>query len=275
VTHKQHDQQGYPGPIVLLTDFSFVDPFVGQMKGVIAGITPWVLVIDLCHEIPPQNLIIAALFLDNSRGFFPKETIFVAVVDPGVGTQRRPILLRIDEQYFIGPDNGILFPITVGKRPLEAVQIEHPQYRLPHVSDTFHGRDIFAPAAAHLARGASMESFGRKVSALVPLLLPKPRHEADLMTGEVIHIDRFGNAWTNITLGSLEEIGWWIQKATLRIRVKNYDLVGMSESYAPTGIEKPIAVINSFELVEIAWPGGSAAEKMGIAKGTQVVIHGL
>jgi hypothetical protein len=245
------------------------------MKGVIAGIAPSVQVIDLCHEIFPQNVIMASIFLDGSRSFFPKGSIFVAVVDPGVGTQRRPVLLKIEDQYFIGPDNGILFPITIGRRPLDAVQIEHPQYRLPHVSDTFHGRDIFAPAAAHLARGASMESFGRKVSALVPLILPKPRRDGNLLTGEVIHVDRFGNAWTNVSLQILEEAEWWEKRVGLRIRVKSHDIIGMSDAYGGATLDKPVAVMNSFEFVEIALPGGSAAGKLGITEGTQVVIHGF
>ena len=264
----QHDR----GPVILLTDFGDIDPFVGQMKGAIAGIAPGANVVDLCHKVPPQRVDIAALFLEGSREYFPTGSIFVAVVDPGVGTSRRSIIVHVNRQYFVGLDNGILFPL-IRHATWSAVQIENPRLQLTEVSNTFHGRDIFAPAAAHLAAGVGFESFGRKINALTPLVVPKAKREGHVLKGEVVHIDSFGNAWTNITKALLKEVGAVMNPEDCSIQFGNTIVRGLSEAYHTGRANTPVAVINSFNLLEIAWPDGSAAKKLALGQGTGVQVE--
>jgi hypothetical protein len=256
--------------VVLLTDFGDTDPFVGQMKGMITGIAPSVQVIDLCHKVPPQRVDLASLFLEGSRIYFPVGTVFVAVIDPGVGTSRRPVMVNAHRQYFVGPDNGLFFNL-VRAATWSAVQIENPKYLRPEISSTFHGRDVFAPAAAHLAVGVPMDSFGRKVSALLPLAVPKVRREGMVLKGEVVHIDSFGNAWTNIPKSLLMEIGAISRPDLLVTEINGKPIRGLSAAYHPVA-RAAVAVLNSFNLLEIAWPDGSAAEKLGLSKGTPVQV---
>jgi len=188
--------------ITLTTDFGTADGYVGTMKGIILGIAPHVRLVDISHEITPQNVRQAAYVLYTAYPFFPPGTIHLAVVDPGVGGTRRPIALRTPVGYFVGPDNGIL-SYVMACEPVEAlVELADPRYRLPHVSHTFHGRDVFAPAAAHLAAGVPIAALGPPVAD--PVTFPPPRLEVgpDGITGEVLHADRFGNVITSI--GRLE-----------------------------------------------------------------------
>jgi hypothetical protein len=242
------------------------------MKGAIAGIAPGAMIIDLCHSVPPQRVDVAAMFLEGSREYFPTGSIFVTVVDPGVGTSRRAVIVNVRRQYFIGPDNGVLFPL-IYKVNWSGVQIENPKYRLAEVSATFHGRDILAPAAAHLAKGATMESFGRKVSALSPLVLPKAHLEGDIIRGVIVHIDSFGNGWTNISKRTLLEAGAWEDRAALWINTGTTTIKGVSETYQSGQKNAPVAVINSFNLLEIAWPDGSAARNLGFQQGANVQVR--
>jgi S-adenosyl-L-methionine hydrolase (adenosine-forming) len=260
------------GPVAFLTDFGDIDPFVGQMKGVIAGIAPTANVIDLCHKVPPQRIDIAAMFLDGSREYFPTGTIFVAVVDPGVGTARRSIILNVARQFFVGPDNGIFFPL-IRHATWSAVQIENPHLQLSQVSSTFHGRDVFAPAAGHLACGVSLESFGRKINALSPLVVSKAKRDGHTIQGEVSHIDSFGNAWTNITKAMLIEIGALIKREEVSIRVENTLINGLGDSYQTGRMNAPVAIINSVNFLEIAWPDGSASKNLGLKQGTDVQVE--
>ena len=188
--------------ITLTTDFGVADGYVGTMKGVILGIVPDARLVDISHEITPQNVRQAAYVLYTAYPFFPLYTVHLVVVDPGVGGTRRPIALRTPVGYFVGPDNGIL-SYVMAREPVEAlVELADPRYRLPHVSHTFHGRDVFAPAAAHLAAGVPITALGPPVAD--PVTFPPPRLEVgpDGITGEVLHADRFGNVITSI--GRLE-----------------------------------------------------------------------
>src|ERR1051325_11087250 len=153
--------------ITLTTDFGYIDPFVGIMKGVIAGINPDVQVVDATHGVPPQNLIAGALVLRHSVDYFPSGTIHVVVVDPGVGTARRPILIECEHMYLIGPDNGVLSLALETHKAVRTVELSNQTYQLYPTSNTFHGRDIFAPAAAHVSRGVDPGSFGEQVENLV------------------------------------------------------------------------------------------------------------
>jgi len=184
--------------ITLTTDFGVADGYVGTMKGVILGIVPDARLVDISHEITPQNVRQAAYVLYTAYPFFPLYTVHLVVVDPGVGGTRRPIALRTPVGYFVGPDNGILSYVMAGE-PVEAlVELADPRYRLPHVSHTFHGRDVFAPAAAHLAAGVPIAALGPPVAE--PVTFPPPRLEVgpDIITGEVLHTDRFGNVVTSV-----------------------------------------------------------------------------
>ncbi len=158
--------------ITLTTDFGFRDTFAGVMKGVILSIAPAAQIVDLCHGIPPQDILAGALALEESAAFFPRGTIHVAVVDPGVGSDREAIAVETERAFYIGPDNG-LFDLVVKKERLKrAVKLQNPRYRLPAVSATFHGRDIFAPAAAHLANGVALDEFGAPIAPLTELAIP-------------------------------------------------------------------------------------------------------
>jgi hypothetical protein len=188
--------------ITLTTDFGLKDGNVGVMKGVIWGIAPQAQITDLSHLITPQNIPEAALILLRSAPYFPDGTIHVLVVDPGVGTARRPMAARIGAQYYVGPDNGILTLWLERAESLgQAVHFTHlnrPQYWLPEVSHVFHGRDIFAPVAAHLAAGVALDALGDPFTDVVRLALPRPQRTQHGWRGEIIHIDHFGNLAANI-----------------------------------------------------------------------------
>ncbi len=261
------------GPIVLLTDFGESDPFVGHMKGVIAGIAPEVHVIDLCHQVPPQNIIVAGMFLKGSWEFFPEGSIFVVVVDPGVGTDRKAIVLKAHNRCFVGPDNGCLHPVIRDDEKWEGVEIKNAGYMLPEVSTTFHGRDIFAPVAAHVANGVSLGEFGPAIHEVVPIDKPAPEIKGGEVHGRIIYIDHFGNAWTNITGRFLREIGWFDKAPKIVTRVASCKIIGLRQNYLTDHPNKPIALINSFDLVEVAWPGGSAKEKMRLWEGVWVDLE--
>ncbi|MBI3108110.1 MAG: SAM-dependent chlorinase/fluorinase, partial [Candidatus Rokubacteria bacterium] len=186
-----------PPIVTLTTDFGLRDPFVGVMKGVILGICPEAHLVDLTHDIDPQDILGAQLALESSVPFFPVGTVHLAVVDPGVGSARRALAVQSAGQCFVGPDNGLL-SFAFKTTGWTAVSLTAEHYRRPHVSQTFHGRDVFAPAAAHLARGVRLEHFGSPVLDPVRLDLPAAREEGGALVGEVIAEDRFGNLITSL-----------------------------------------------------------------------------
>jgi S-adenosylmethionine hydrolase len=188
--------------IVLLSDFGWKDGYAGILKGVIWTIAPGVEISDLTHEIAPQDILQGALTLGRSVPYFPAGTIFLAVVDPGVGTSRRPIAARIAEHYYVAPDNGLItLPLDEALRrgqPVEVVHLNRPQYWLPAVSNVFHGRDVFAPVAAALANNVPLADLGDRIRDPLRLKLPLPVRIEDGWRGEIIHIDAFGNLATNL-----------------------------------------------------------------------------
>ena len=263
---------GYPlsPPIVLTTDFGLSDPFAGVMKGVILGINPRATVIDLTHQIQPQNVNQGAFVLGTSHRFFPAGTIHAAVVDPGVGTSRQALLLVTPHSSFLAPDNGVLSYVMadyleqppaqagrIGVPPeLKAYGLSNSQYWLDPVSNTFHGRDIFAPVAAHLSLGVPPEALGEPVQQLAWLPAPQPTIEGDHIRGEVINVDHFGNLVTNIPDGALPASG------KLNIEIKTRRIIGLSRTYHDP--DRPsqgdlVALVGSQGLLEIALPSGSAA----------------
>ncbi|HKB49078.1 MAG TPA: SAM-dependent chlorinase/fluorinase, partial [Ktedonobacterales bacterium] len=184
--------------ITLLTDFGSRDGYPGVMKGVILGIVPGAALVDLTHAIAPQDVVGAAWVLHTAWRYFSLGTIFLCVVDPGVGSTRRPIALAAGDRFFVGPDNGLFSYVLAAAPPDEAVALDVPRFHLPDPSATFHGRDIFAPCAAHLARGIPLGKLGSAiaVASLVTFALPRPVWQEDMLHGHVLHVDRFGNLIT-------------------------------------------------------------------------------
>ncbi|MFQ6121698.1 MAG: S-adenosyl-l-methionine hydroxide adenosyltransferase family protein [Dehalococcoidales bacterium] len=266
--------------ITLTTDFGLADAYVAAMKGVILSINPEAKLIDICHSIRPQNISQAAFVLSTAYQFFPKRTIHVVVVDPGVGTERRAIILRTPLADFVAPDNGVLSyviqqssskPINVNRQQvelapeLEAVAITKPQFWRSPVSSTFHGRDIFAPVAAQLSLGSPPVDFGETITSLIMIPLSRPyKTAADTLAGHVLHIDNFGNLITNIKSDDLP-------KQTVTIEVGNQLIRGLSHTYEEgRGL---LALIGSSGYLEISLKGGSASAFLNAEAGSEVKIR--
>jgi S-adenosylmethionine hydrolase len=250
--------------IVLMTDFGTRDGYAAIMKGVIWSIAPGAEVADLSHEIAPQDVMAGALTLGRAAPYFPEGTIFVAVVDPGVGTARRGLAARLGGQYFVAPDNGLL---TVALQrteeaggSAEVVWLDRPRFWLDRVSATFHGRDIFAPAAAHLANGVALSELGSPITDVVRLWLPAPRRTERGWQGEVIHVDNFGNLATNLGAQHLAAAG----SEGVEIKVAGERIVGVVAAYGERPAGELVALIDSSGALSIAVVNGSAAARLRV-----------
>lgn len=255
--------------ITLTTDFGTQDWFVGTMKGVILAIQPRARPVDITHEIAPGDIRAGAFALMAAAPYFPKGTIHVAVVDPGVGSQRRAIAVKTKRAIFIGPDNGVLTWALRNETIVTARQIANEKFFRHPVSRTFHGRDIFAPTAAHLCAGKKFNQVGPKISDWVQLPWPNPVPSGKSLTGEIIHIDQFGNAITNLAHDLLHEDEW--TKAI--VVVKNRELGAPNNSYAATKPGKLLAILSSAGFLEIAVNGGSAAKLLKLQCGDAVKVR--
>ncbi len=257
--------------ITLTSDFGIKDPFVGQMKGVILNINPNVEFVDITHEITPHNIKEASIACAFSYRYFPPRTVHLVVVDPGVGSARRPILVVTEDHYFIGPDNGVFsFIYQREKRYLKVFHITADHYFLKKGSPTFQGRDLFAPVAAWLAKGIPASNFGEEITDYNTIYIPEPKKPTkNALEGEVIYIDRFGNAITNIPLDAVEEL----RKAgsSLRVVYKGRELP-MKAHYSEADDEGLKCLINSFDLLEIFVYRGNAAREHGIKVGDIIGI---
>ena len=269
-----------PRIITLTTDFGTSDTYVGIMKGVILSINPNVQIVDLTHAIPPQDIYEAAFSIYTAHSYFQKGTIHVIVVDPGVGSDRQAIVSRTDSAFFVCPDNGVLSYLlqnigNEGGQLMDSVAIQNRAYYLPEVSNTFHGRDIFAPVAAHLSLGVSLEDIGPPVQTLVQLPIQVPELTDGVLTGQIVKIDRFGNAITNISETAIARLKSASTGgiSTYEIRVGSVRLHRFNRAYAESGVGKPLAIIGSSGLLEIAINGGNAKEDLGIKWGDPVVIQ--
>ncbi len=254
-----------------MTDFGIRDPFVGIMKGVIEKIAPALHVSDLTHAIPPQNIQVGAFILSASFRYFPERTLFVAVVDPGVGSARRIIYAETPKYRFLAPDNGLLGMIFDEEEPTQVVEVSNSKYFLHPTSHTFHGRDIFAPVAAYLSRGVKPEELGPTINPgdLSPLPFTKPyQDEKGEWHGEIVYIDQFGNLITNFSQNQLGLNG----KETVELRVKNRAVKGLAESYTQ-GNGEPIVVLDSFGTLEIALFKGSAQDFLNVKQGEKVSLR--
>lgn len=261
--------------ISLLTDFGHQDPFVGIMKGVILGLCPEAALVDLCHETPAYNILAASFLLHSALRFFPPGTIHLAVVDPGVGGPRRPIVARIDDQVFVAPDNGLLsYPMARG-RLLGLRVVAASEYLLHPVSATFHGRDVFAPVAGHLAGGLPMERVGPEIADPVRLRIPRPLREASgAMRGEVLWVDRFGNCITDITR---EDLGRLVGEGPgqVRVLVAGRLLGPLVGSFGEAGGGGRGAVIGSTDHLELFSNQGHLAREWDLAAGASVRLERL
>jgi S-adenosylmethionine hydrolase len=255
--------------ITLTTDFGTRDWFVGTMKGVIGRLAPKTVVVDSTHEIPPGDIRAGAFALLASYNYFPKGTIHLVVVDPGVGTSRKALVVQTLNYVFVGPDNGVL-SWALAREKIKALHaIENPKYCLNPISWTFHGRDVFAPAAAHLSRGISLGALGPRRKNYVRLGWPRPRFGAKGIRGEVIYVDRFGNGITNIDEASLNS--WHGGRASVFLGRK--ELCGVEASYGSVPLGRPVAVPGSSGFLEIAVNRGSAAQVLGLQVGTAIGLR--
>ena len=254
-------------PIVLLTDFGLTDPFVGVMKGVILKITPRVPLVDLSHGITPQDISQGSLVLKTSYTYFPPQTIFVTVIDPGVGSKRKAIILKTKNYTFVAPDNGILYPIFISNASSCIYEIKNDQFFLNPVSHTFQGRDVFAPVAAYLSKRVSPKSFGPRILHLKKLTWPHPWIKSKTLLGEIIAIDRFGNLMTNIEARHLAGT-----PTKLTIYFRNKTIRGLRTSYAEVKKGKLLAILGSMGFLEIATNQGSAQAILKAKIGDQIKI---
>ena len=281
LSEQPHSRMDAP-LLVFTTDFGTADPYAGIMRGVVLGINPRARLMDLTHQISPQNIAQASFVLGNSYRYFPPEAIHVVVVDPGVGTGRRPVLVSTPHGRFVGPDNGVLSQVLSGlmddapgapgtaSLPAEvtAVHLTNSAFwRLP-VSHTFHGRDIFAPVAAHLSLGVLPNEMGESIDSLAWLPMPKPTVVASGIEGEIVYEDWYGNLVSNIPQDLLAGPSF------TRVHIKQRRVDGLCRTFgdAPPGQEL-IALIDSHGFLEVAVPNGSAAGLLGVKAGERIVVE--
>lgn len=258
-----------PALITLTTDFGLDDPFVGIMKGVILNIAPEAQLVDISHNIEPQNIAHAGRVIEAAYKFFPENTVHLVVVDPGVGGDRRPIALQSGNHTFVGPDNGVFTPVI--DRQSRIYELTEEKYFLLPVSATFHGRDIFAPVAARLANGAKLSSMGRRIKDPITLEQPLPHYDGKNLNGKIVYIDRFGNLATNITAKDLET--HFFGEKDLQIRIGKKTVInGLDTSYSQRQPGEGGALINSWDTLEVFLRGGNAAETLRISVGSTITV---
>ena len=264
-----------PFPLAIITDFGYRDNYAGVMKGVIASIAPTATIIDITHGVVAQCTAAGAIALREAWRYFPQRTVFLAVVDPGVGTARAPIAIETRAgARFVGPDNGILWMAASQAGIKRIVKLTSARHRLNNVSATFHGRDIFAPAAAYLWRGTPISALGPSLdpASIVQAELPSPVASAREVRGEVIYVDGFGNLVTNIDRHVAEQFGPRFQHKSLSVRIKRGAAMRLIDAYgdAPKGV--PLAIFGSFNLLEVAIRDGNAAMHFAAGPGTPVSL---
>lgn len=258
-------------PIVLLTDFGLSDGFVGVLKGVIAGISPDSKVIDLSHGVAAQDVLQAAFLLYIHADYFQKGTIFCVVVDPGVGSERKAICIRTSDFYFIGPDNGVLWPAADANGIKEIRELNNPGYFLDSISHTFHGRDIFAPAAAHLsARGADISRLGPVMDACHTIGFPEPKEEVDLMELTVLYKDRFGNLTLNLRHGPFQQA---VREGSWQMVLNGHPIEHLHLSYSRAEPDQLFLIPASSGFMEVSVKNADAAEYLGAQVGDRAKLY--
>jgi S-adenosyl-L-methionine hydrolase (adenosine-forming) len=262
--------------VSLTTDFGLRDEYVGVMKAVIWGIAPGLGIVDISHQVAPQDREQAAFLLKNAYPYFRSGSVHVVVVDPGVGSQRRIVAMQFDGHHFIAPDNGILGVILAGRTPQKLVAVERDSWFLPQVSQTFHGRDIFAPVAARLASGKPLEDLGTALALETLQHLPEPRpllRGPGYIAGSVVQVDHFGNLTTNIDQGLIKEVEAAPEVADLKICVVDQIIKGLCTCYADAPEGTLLALVGSRGLLEIAVNQGDARRYLGVGRGGTVRLE--
>jgi S-adenosylmethionine hydrolase len=256
--------------ITLTTDFGTSDGYVASMKGVILSISPSCTIVDITHEIEPQQIIPASIVLHTSAKYFPHGTVHIAVVDPGVGTERAALAVKANDQYYLAPDNGLLGLIFEEHPNAEVRKIENASLYLSQVSPTFHGRDIFSPVGAHLVEGTAFEGIGSACNDCQESSFAKPLVSGNSIHGEIIYRDRFGNLITNIKQSDLCQF----DPQTLSIQVGHIELQGVFNTYGDVKRGELLCLIGSSDFLEIALREGSAAGYLRYSLGTEIKIIG-
>jgi S-adenosylmethionine hydrolase len=256
--------------IALLTDFGSKDHYVGSMKGVMLGICPDAALVDITHDIAPHDVFDGALQLAAAARYFPAGTIFVGVVDPGVGSRRRGIAVDTGDYRFVGPDNGLFTAVTAEFPPRKTVELTERRYGRPTVSRTFEGRDRFAPAAAWLAKGIQLQALGRPVPDILRLDLPQAAVTEEDIRGVVLRVDRFGNLVTNIDRKAFERFSG---AKPVHISAGGASVARLVATYAEIKPEEVCALFGSTDQLELAANSGSAAHMLGLSRGAVVTIR--
>ena len=254
--------------IALVTDFGLRDHYAGAMKGVAITICPDVTFVDISHDIPPHDVFAGALEIAAAYRYFPKGTIFLVVVDPGVGSARRGIAADTGDYRFVAPDNGVLTLVFDETPPKRTVELTDRRYARPTISRTFEGRDRFAPAAGWLAKGLLLTALGRPAGPLARIDIPVPSVASGAVAGEVVRVDRFGNLITNISHSWIERLG-----AGASVEIAGRQIPRIVGTYADGAAGDVCALIGSSDHLEIAVNGGSASEVLGLGRGALVRVH--
>jgi S-adenosylmethionine hydrolase len=256
--------------VTLLTDFTDADGYPAVMKGVMLSIAPDIHIVDLRHSIPPHNVLRAALLLGYCAPFFPNGTVHVCVVDPGVGTMRRGMIAHLGRMVYIGPDNGLITMIfdkaLAENEPIKIYSLDNPAYRLDPVSSTFHGRDIFAPAAAYFIKGVPLKSFGPQINDPILLHIPEPLITESGLKGEILYIDAFGNLATNIRAEYLAK------EEKTHIIIAGQTIIGLLNTFGEGKQGDLVAIMDSSGYVSVCIVNGSAKQVLGAQAGDSVQV---
>jgi hypothetical protein len=257
--------------ITLTTDFGLKDPYVAEMKAVILNISPDAVIVDVTHDIEKFNVRMGAYVLASASPYFPKGTVHVAVVDPGVGTERRPILIQTGRAFYIGPDNGVLVLAAKNEGVKHIYEIKNRRFMMPKISNTFHGRDVFAPAAAHLTKGTQPAEYGPEIREIVTPKFAKVIRRDDAFVGEILHVDGFGNVITNFREKELKALN---VRDAVTVEIKGVNLkLKLCKAYAEVEAHKPLAIIGSHDFLEISINQGNAAKTFKIEAGDKIKLY--
>jgi S-adenosylmethionine hydrolase len=256
--------------ITLITDFGRDSAYVGAMKGVILSINPAASIVDISHGISPQNILQGAFVLGEAARWFPPDSIHVAVVDPGVGTERRIVYARVDDQQYICPDNGLLSCVCRSQMPSLALEVTNQSLFMSHVSKTFHGRDIMAPVAAHLSLGLSADRLGPPAEDLRLLDWPRPERSENAIVGKIIFADSFGNLITNIQVADLPA---GVVRESITVETEKHRLIGIKLTYGESACAKPVVLFGSSGWLELAVVQGSAAVQLDLQIGENISLR--
>lgn len=258
--------------IALTTDFGLSDHFVGTMKGVMLGINPALQFVDVCHHVPPQSIFDGAVTVGLAYAYFPAGTIHLVIVDPGVGSARRPLIVEAAKQFFVAPDNGVLSWVIERELSVKAWHVTEERYFLKPVSNTFHGRDVFAPVAAWLSTGVAAQNFGEPISDWVTIPFPKPQRMTNgSVRGSVIKVDQFGNLITNLSAGDAPPL-FAAEPPSFRLRINESEVTQRYTSYAKGAPGEYFVIPGSSGFIEIVQNRTSAAKSLRAETGTELIV---